>query len=201
LYLRPFLTKLSIALQNSISFTSASFSWQGGKFNGGEFGTGELGKNSTWFTGEFNGGLFKGRYWKDGIFTRGDFLGHASTSSTDSENYNEFIRSFNTNYFGYWQDGFVSKVKDKFIKDEKLFTEVERVSTKKKKNPLINFKNMLWNSGTFSAFDGEIDNSVWLDGTFQDGYFVNSAFNPYINLANSELLFETNFIQIGRAHV
>lgn len=196
------------------SFTSASFSWQGGKFNGGEFGTGELGKNSTWFTGEFNGGLFKGRYWKDGIFTRGDFLGHASTFSTDSiksdnsevllsrridgsENYNEFIRSFNTNYFGYWQGGFVSKVKDKFIKDEKLFTEVERVSTKKKKNPLINFKNMLWNSGTFSAFDGEIDNSVWLDGTFQDGYFVNSAFNPYINLANSKLLFETDLTQFA----
>jgi hypothetical protein len=179
------------------SFTSASFSWQGGKFNGGEFGTGELGKNSTWFTGEFNGGLFKARYWKDGIFTRGDFLGHASTSSTDSENYNEFIRSFNTNYFGYWQDGFVSKVKDKFIKDEKLFTEVERVSTKKKKNPLINFKNMLWNSGTFSAFDGEMDNSVWLDGTFQDGYFVNSAFNPYINLANSKLLFETVLTQFA----
>jgi uncharacterized protein YjbI with pentapeptide repeats len=165
------------------TFTSASFSWQGGKFNGGQFGTGETSSNSTWFTGEFNGGLFQGRYWKDGIFTRGDFEGHAASYSTDIDNYNSFINSFNTYYYGYWQDGFVSKVKDKFVKNQKIFTEVERVSTKKKKNPLINFKNMFWNFGTFSSFDGSMDNSVWFNGTFQDGYFENSVFNPYVNLA------------------
>lgn len=168
-------------------YTSSQFGWQNGKFNGGEFGTGLTGSNSTWYIGEFNGGKFKGKYWRNGIFTRGQFEGHASNLLTNIgessvSNYNQFIRSYNDYYYGYWQDGFVSKNKDKFIIGEKIYTDIDRVSTKRKKKPDTLFKNMLWFSGTFSNFDAEMNNSVWLDGTFQDGYFSNSAFNPYINL-------------------
>lgn len=163
------------------SFTGVSFSWQSGKFNGGQFGTGLTGSNSTWYTGELNGGIFQGRYWKNGIATRGRFNGSA-TQSTDYLSYNSFIKSFNSDYYGFWQDGFVSKNKDKFIKDEKFYSLLERESTKKKKTPETYFKNMLWYSGTFSSFDAEMENCVWLDGTFQDGYFYKSTFNPYINL-------------------
>lgn len=166
-----------------MSFTGASFSWQNGKFNGGEFGTGTSSKNSTWFKGEFNGGVFQGRYWKDGIFTRGKFIG-GSTNLTDFDNYNNFINEFNTQYYGFWQNGFVSKNKDKFIKSEKLFTQIERTSDRKKKSRESSFNNMLWYSGTFSNFDAEMNNCVWLDGTFQDGYFHESTFNPYINIAS-----------------
>jgi hypothetical protein len=174
-----------------MSFTGASFSWQNGKFNGGEFGTGTSSRNSTWFKGEFNGGVFQGRYWRDGIFTKGKFLG-SSTQSTDFENYNAFINSFNTQYYGFWQDGFVSKNKDRFIKDERLFTQIERVSNRKKKSRESLFNNVLWYSGTFSNFDAEMNNCVWLDGTFQDGYFANSVFNPYINIV-SDIVLPLNF--------
>jgi hypothetical protein len=167
------------------------FAWQNGKFNGGQFGTGLTGPNSTWFKGEFNGGVFQGRYWRDGIFTKGKFFG-SSTQSTDFENYNAFINSFNTQYYGFWQDGFVSKNKDKFIKDEKLFTQIERVSNRKKKSRESLFNNVLWYSGTFSNFDAEMNNCVWLDGTFQDGYFANSVFNPYINIV-SDIVLPLNF--------
>lgn len=174
-----------------LNMTQSDFAWQNGKFNGGEFGTGLTGNNSTWYKGEFNGGKFKGRYWRNGILTSGIFEG-SGTYSTDILSYNKFIKSFNSYYYGYWQDGFVSKNKDKFIKDEKIFSEIERQSNKRKKKPDTLLKNVLWNSGTFSNFDGEMDNSVWLDGTFQDGYFKNSSFNPYINLMDVGTLSSIN---------
>jgi hypothetical protein len=164
------------------SNTPNSWAWQGGKFNGGEFGTGELGlTNSTWYTGEFNGGKFKGKYWKDGIFTRGQFEGSA-TYSTDASNYIDFYKSFNKYFYGYWENGYVSKNKDKFVKDEKIWTELERTSTYKRKKSDSSFNNMFWNAGTFSNFDAEMSNSFWLNGTFEDGYFNKSVFNPYLNL-------------------
>ncbi len=164
------------------TLTQSSFAWQGGKFNGGEFGTGQTGSdNSTWYAGEFNGGKFQGKYWKNGIFTRGQFLG-SGTYSTDESNYIDFYKSFTKYFYGFWEDGFVTKNKDKFVKDEKIWTELERVSTFKKKNPDTIFRNMFWNAGTFSTFDGQMDNSMWIDGTFQDGNFNNSVFNPYLNL-------------------
>jgi len=172
--------------------TTDSWAWQGGKFNGGEFGTGELGlTNSTWYTGEFNGGKFKGKYWRDGIFTRGQFEGSA-TYSTDSSNYIDFYKSFNKYFYGYWENGYVSKNKDKFIKDEKIWTELERSSTYKRKKSDSSFKNMFWNAGTFSNFDADMNNSFWLDGTFEDGYFNESVFNPYLNLYKLPDIFFTS---------
>jgi hypothetical protein len=164
------------------NYTDTSFSWQGGEFNGGEFGTGLTGSNSIWLKGEFNGGQFKGRYWKDGLFTRGEFIGSGNIDEFDI-NYNRFITGFNSNYYGFWQDGVVSKTKDKWLKDEKIFTDVERISTTRRKDPKIRFDSVLWNSGTFSSFDGLMENSVWLSGTFEMGEFKKSAFNPYVNLA------------------
>jgi len=163
--------------------TSASFSWQGGEFNNGEFGRSNTATNSTWFSGEFNGGKFSGRYWKDGIFTRGQFNGHAASYSTSLNEYNKFMNTFHTDYYGYWNSGFVSEVKDKFITDKKIWTNVERLSTKKRKRPNVNFKNMYWASGTFSHTDGEIENSVWTNGSYMNGKFTDSAFNPYRNIA------------------
>ena len=117
------------------------------------------------------------------MFTRGNFEGHAASFSTDIDNYNDFIASYTTEYYGYWQTGWVSEVKDKFLKDQKIWTEVVRESTKKRKRKTVEFKDMLWYSGTFSHTDGDMINSVWLDGSHQKGLFYESVFNPYINLA------------------
>lgn len=174
------------------SATASSYTWLDGKFNGGEFGNGSTGSNSLWMKGEFNGGLFKGRYWNDGVFTRGKFEGHTSTASGYSTdlgkvddtiliNHNKFIRAFNYDYYGYWNNGFVSENKDKFIKNEKLYTKLERESTKKKKRKEVEFKNVYWANGTFSHTDATIINSIWRDGTFENGLFYKSSFNPYHN--------------------
>lgn len=173
--------------------TGSSYSWWNGKFNGGEFGNGLTGANSLWMGGEFNGGLFKGRYWNDGVFTRGKFEGHTSTASgftTDIfsntysiVNHNAFILAYNNDYYGYWNNGFVSENKDKFIKNEKIYTELERESTRKKKRKEVEFINVYWNGGTFSHTDAKMTNSIWRDGTFENGLLYRSAFNPYINLA------------------
>ena len=173
--------------------TESSYSWLDGTFNGGEFGNGSTGSNSLWMKGEFNGGEFQGRYWNDGVFTRGKFTGHASTASgysTDGgfttfsvANYNHFALSYNYDYYGYWNNGFVTENKDKFIKDKKIYTKVERESTKKKKIKDVEFKNSYWSSGTFSHTDARMKNCVWRDGSFENGLFYKSVFNPYINLA------------------
>lgn len=162
--------------------TGLSFSWQGGEFNGGQFGRSEGLTNSTWFNGEFNGGIFGGRYWRDGVMTRGLFNG-SGTYSTDISNQDYFINSFNYEYYGYWQDGWVTRNKDRFITDQKFFTSLERESTLKNKSKDTKFTNILWANGTFSHFDGEMYNSAWINGTFEDGYFSDSVFNPYLNVS------------------
>ena len=76
--------------ENSTSTLSSDYGWEKGIFNGGEFGVGGLyfsnykdfydQGNSTWYTGEFNGGVFKGRVWNNGIFIAGSFEGSATLS-------------------------------------------------------------------------------------------------------------------------
>lgn len=166
------------------NFSGTSFSWQNGKFNGGEFGNSDLEMNSTWFKGEFNGGKFKGRYWHNGIITRGEFLGSA-TQSTDKSSYNSFIRGFHNRYYGFWNSGWASKNKDLFTSGEKIYTEIERESSARRRDRETIFKNSLWNSGTFSNFDASFENSLFLSGTFEEGYFFKSSFNPYINLLDN----------------
>jgi len=161
------------------------FSWQDGIFNDGEFGNANGLTNSSWFTGEFNGGIFKGRIWNDGVFTNGEFQGSGVSpiGGTNCGSASVFVDSFTASYWGKWKNGIFTDTKDKFIKDKKFFTtpvksEIIEKDLLPKKSP--KFKNGLWMSGTFSHPNGEMINSVWLDGVFENGKFTNSSFNPYV---------------------
>lgn len=169
---------------NSSSSIQSDYTWENGVFNGGEFGLASGYTNSTWYTGEFNDGYFKGRVWNNGIFLYGEFSGSGTNpvAGVTCANANIFVDSFTNSYWGLWRDGFVSNIKDKFIKDQKVFTSpvkfitLERLNIKKS----AKLKNILWMSGTFSHSNGEINNSVWLDGKFERGKFNSSSFNPYV---------------------
>jgi transcriptional regulator with XRE-family HTH domain len=166
----------------SDSTSELDYSWESGQFNGGEFGNANTATNSTWFTGEFNGGEFRGRVWNDGLFTAGDFFGSATWSAVGgktSSNASSFVDSFSQSYYGLWRNGIFTDIKDKFIKDRKIFTDIIRVNLKKKLK-IAKMENSLWLSGTFSHPNGETNNIVWLDGTFERGQFNNSSFNPYV---------------------
>ncbi len=169
------------------STTQTDYGWEDGVFNGGEFGNANLGTNSVWYTGEFNGGKFTGRYWNSGVFTSGQFEGSSTYSAvggykvdamTVSNAYN-FVQSYTQSYYGMWNDGYVTNVKDKFIKDKKLYTDIERSVTRIKEK-ITTVKNALWIAGTFSHPSGEFNNSVWLNGGFETGKFNSSSFNPYV---------------------
>ena len=182
----------------SSSTYSTDYGWENGVFNGGEFGNANTATNSTWFTGEFDGGLFKGRVWNNGTFKLGDFNGSATYSSVgglSSSNASDFVDSFSQSYYGLWRDGFFTNIKDRFIKDKKIFTEVERSdkSIIKKAPVKVNIKNALWLSGTFSNPSGEMNNCVWLDGTFEKGTFKNSSFNPYVRRSIDSFTHSFNF--------
>lgn len=172
----------------SSSTYSTDYSWENGIFNGGEFGNAASATNSTWYSGEFNGGLFKGRVWNDGVLTNGEFNGSATWSAVGGltcSNASNFNDSFTSSYYGLWRNGTVTDVKDKFIKDRKIYTEPQRVYTEKRKLKSAKINNSLWVTGTFSHPTGEVNNIVWLDGKFEAGSFNASSFNPYVmrNLA------------------
>jgi hypothetical protein len=173
----------------SSSTFSTDYSWQAGIFNGGIFGNADGLTNSTWYNGEFNGGKFIGRVWNNGVLTSGDFEGSATYSAislagtTCSNPYN-FVNSFTSSYYGLWRSGTVTDVKDKFVFDKKIFTQIQRKFTEKIIVKQANLQNILWMSGTFSHPSGTMVNSVWLDGGFSAGIFRSSSFNPYV-LRNS----------------
>ena len=171
----PFTTAASYS-----SAASSSFAWQDGKFNSGEFGNASLGTNSTWYDGEFNGGIFRGRYWNTGILTKGYFIG-SGTESTNLSNIPSFVSNFSDSFYGLWNSGYVSEVKDIAIKGKKIFTKLEREFTRKKKKLTVEFKNSLWRGGTFSHNNAIMENSVWTGGSFLKGKFYKSSFNPYVN--------------------
>jgi len=171
----------------SESLSQSDYGWESGIFNGGEFGNANGLTNSTWYTGSFNDGIFKGRVWNNGIFLYGEFQGSgrfSPVSGVKSLNAQRFINSYTYSYWGKWRSGILTNTKDKFIKNEKFFTNIvkarllEKVSTAPKK---AIFKNALWLSGTFSHPSGEMNGSVWLDGAFERGKFINSSFNPYVD--------------------
>ena len=175
-------------LLTNISSVQSEYGWEDGEFNGGEFGTSDTGTNSVWYTGEFNGGKFKGRVWNDGVFTSGEFLGSSTysavggydLSSMTASNAISFVDSYSQSFYGFWNTGYVTNVKDDFIKTKKIFTEIKRAVELKIPQKTTIFKNMLWNSGTFSHPNGEFNNSIWLDGVFNKGKFKTSSFNPYV---------------------
>jgi hypothetical protein len=169
----------------SDSSSQADYSWEDGIFNGGVFGNANGFTNSTWYTGEFNGGKFFGRVWNNGVLTSGEFDGSGTFSpisvlGTTCSNPSNFVDSFTNSYYGLWRAGIVTDTKDKFIKDRKLYTDLQRNYTEKKIVKQANLNNVLWVSGTFSHPSGEIRESVWLDGKFEAGKFKYSSFNPYV---------------------
>ena len=166
---------------------SDRFAWVGGEFNGGEFGNFSTDLNSTWYDGEFNGGIFAGRYWRNGVFTKGSFIG-SGTSSTKLSNVSNYISDYSDYFYGLWEGGNVTELKESVILGKKFYTKIEREFSKKKKKPEVNFSGVLWMGGTFSHNDGLIDNSVWLDGSFEKGIFRNSSFNPYVNYLTNDSL-------------
>ena len=174
---------------DSISTSASQYSWENGIFNGGEFGNAQTSTNSTWFTGEFNGGIFKGRVWYNGVLTAGEFNGSSTYSaiggydvdSMTTSNAIDFSNSYTQSFYGLWNTGFITNVKDEFIKDQKLYSLIERASSFKKPVNIATIKNALWLSGTFSHPSGKMYNSVWLDGSWIKGTFENSSFNPYVN--------------------
>lgn len=179
------------------STQSIHYSWENGKFNNGTFGNGNGLTNSTWFTGEFNGGVFKGRIWNNGIFTMGEFHGSGDkpVDGLTCSKASEFVDSYTYSYFGKWNDGIFTAIKDKFILDEKTYTTPikSNITEWKQEQKRAIIKNALWVNGTFDHTNGEMRNSVWLDGTFKNGYFNSSVFNPYVKRNGSTFSsFNTN---------
>lgn len=169
----------------SESTSQLDYGWEKGTFNGGEFGNANGLTNSTWYTGEFNGGVFKGRVWNNGVFLYGEFQGSGGNpvSGLTSGNANIFVDSYSQSYWGKWRNGIFTNIKDKFVKDQKFYTkQVMAMSLEGVNKPprSAKFKNGLWVSGTFSHSSGEMSSSVWLDGAFERGKFKNSSFNPYV---------------------
>jgi hypothetical protein len=171
----PFVTAASYS-----SATADLFAWEDGEFNDGEFGLGSTGSNSTWYNGEFNGGIFTGRYWNNGIFTRGKFIGSGNTS-TLLYNIPNYTSQFSNDFYGLWNSGYVSEIKDKQVTNKKFTQKPEREFTKSKIVYQAEIRNALWRGGVFSHNNGLFNNSVWTDGIFEKGVFANSSFNPYIN--------------------
>ena len=175
----------SYGWSQSDSTTQSYYGWENGTFNGGEFGNANGLTNSIWYTGDFNGGIFKGRVWNNGIFLYGEFQGSGGNpvSGLTSANANLFVDSFTNSYWGKWRNGLFTNTKDSFIKNKKIFTIkqksniIEKVYIPPKKAKI---KNALWQGGTFSHPSGEMYSSVWLDGVFEKGKFSYSSFNPYV---------------------
>ena len=168
--------------------TSGTYYWNNGTFNGGDFGNGATGPNSTWGNGDFQGGIFKGRLWANGVFKSGEFYGSGKTATGFNvlvgtpSNTQKFVDDFNsTAFYGLWLDGLVTNQKDVYVTDKKFYTDPTRSNETIANNLTTKFKDILWKSGEFNHADGTILNSVWLDGSFKSGNFIQSSFNPYIN--------------------
>jgi uncharacterized delta-60 repeat protein len=175
------------------------YSWQSGIFNGGIFGNGTTHENSKWFTGEFNGGKFIGKIWKNGVFTNGEFIGSGGTYSARGDvsnagsNAAQFTEPFingDEEYYGLWIDGLVERAPDNFF-DKKISMNIERSSIPNKPAPSVLMRDFLWMGGTFNHSSGKILNSVWLDGRFKRGTFESSSFNPFVkrNIGDAEKSF------------
>lgn len=160
------------------SNTASYYSWENGVFLSGQFGQPSYTTNSTWFTGQFRGGIFNGRYWNNGILTNGQFNGGITISATNSE---AFINSYTSSYYGMWKDGWVIDTISVARPMDKIYTNIIRSKNKKEESPNVKFNNMLWINGTFSHNNGIVNNSLWLSGAFNNGVFKSSVFNPYVD--------------------
>jgi hypothetical protein len=166
----------------SDSLTQSDYGWESGTFNNGKFGNANGLTNSTWYTGEFHGGIFSGRVWNNGIFLQGELQGSgvSTIGGLTCGSASVFVDSFSHSYWGLWRSGIFTNIKDKFINDQVIYTIPTRVRFEKRRGLIAKFKNGLWLGGTFSHPGGEMSKSVWLDGAFERGKFIGSSFNPYV---------------------
>ena len=166
----------------SDSLIQSNYGWESGTFNNGKFGNANGLENSTWYTGEFHGGVFRGRVWNDGIFLQGELQGSGGSTigGLTCGSASAFVDSFSYSYWGLWRNGIFTDIKDKFINNQPIYTIPTRARYKKPRGLVAKFKNGLWQSGTFSHQSGEMSSSVWLDGAFKRGKFIGSSFNPYV---------------------
>ena len=166
----------------SDSLTQSNYSWESGTFNNGKFGNANGLTNSTWYTGEFHGGIFSGRVWNNGIFLQGELQGSGGITigGLTCGSASVFVDSFSHSYWGLWRSGIFTDIKDKFINNQAIYTIPTRARFEKRRGLVAKFKNGLWQSGTFSHPGGEMSSSVWLDGAFKRGKFIGSSFNPYV---------------------
>ena len=164
--------------QNSGSTYSTDYSWEDGVFTGGEFGIDSFTGNSTWYDGEFDGGIFQGKVWNNGVFTNGIFYGSTTYSSISDTNL--FSLSYTQSYYGLWRDGSVVDVKSKALPNQLTQPNNLRKGQKPIKNSVY-FENVLWCNGIFDHSIGTIQNSIWLNGIFKNGIFTQGVFNPYID--------------------
>jgi len=188
-----------------------TWGWENGKFYGGEFGNGSTGENSVWMNGEFKGGIFRGRFWRYGIFSKGEFFGSLTSSVYDSPQSAtaEFnaVNSFtlpNSPYYGFWKDGVVSDSPESFGESLTNPVEVKRKSDIRREDNRVIFNNMLWLGGTFSHKNATIQSSIWMNGNFYDGTFDSGIFNPFVdrqftgNISNSTFATSSSVWHNGR---
>ena len=175
-----------ISPTNSSTY-STDYGWESGTFNNGEFGNGTYVTNSVWFFGEFNNGNFKGRFWNDGIFYKGNFFGSGilpgitPSSVSNIEEFN-FVNSFTHSFYGLWNNGWVIDTKYTAKTDTIVYTDLVRKKEQITQNNLyVNFNNVLWINGTFSHANANLINSIWLGGNFNSGNFNGGVFNPYVD--------------------
>jgi hypothetical protein len=166
----------------SDSLTQSDYGWESGTFNNGKFGNANGLTNSTWYTGEFHGGIFSGRVWNNGIFLQGELQGSgvSTIGGLTCGSASTFVDSFSHSYWGLWRNGIFTDIKDKFINNQVIYTIPIRARFEKRRGLIAKFKNGLWLGGTFSHPGGEMSKSVWLDGAFERGKFIGSSFNPYV---------------------
>ena len=166
----------------SDSLTQSDYSWESGTFNNGKFGNANGLTNSTWYTGEFHGGIFSGRVWNNGIFLQGELQGSGGSTigGLTCGSASTFVDSFSHSYWGLWRSGIFTDIKDRFISNQVIYTIPMRARFEKRRGLIAKFKNGLWLGGTFSHPGGEMSKSVWLDGAFEKGKFIGSSFNPYV---------------------
>lgn len=252
---------------NSTSTSQSDYGWENGIFNGGEFGVGDIfysnyknfydNGNSTWYTGEFNGGVFRGRVWNDGIFVAGSFEGSGTISvvsalGTTAANADQFSYNFRESglllpeykvadgvtemiytsgnrvwyegilwecatssietttpsatysfniinldqyrarYHGLWRNGIVTNIRDRFIVDQRLFTQPRRSSSTTNTSNRALLSNIVWQNGVFSHNNGVMKNSIWWSGVFESGQFNSSSFNPYVRRNSTRRRFNLN---------
>lgn len=181
-YSGKFLSDIGWTTSNFLthSTNNQDYGWVDGYFYGGEFGNGSTQSNSIWYTGVMDGGVFQGRFWRDGVLVGGKFYGSLDSSMDVYESMLAYTNSF----YGLWENGQVNNILNN-VKTEIIYTTEETQSNPKNFKFVakkVDMVGVLWKHGTFSHEVSTFDSSVWLDGTFNNGNFINSHFNPFVDL-------------------